>query len=70
MISNGEIQDVIDGYKNGINHVFAILIEKNRLDMADVLKRAGYKITDKNAVMSWIKYSTNDDLKYEVEKYL
>ena len=69
MIQNGELDSALDSYD--VNLLFANLIEKDRLDIADVLSDAGYKITNKKKVVDWLSAArVGDDKLYAVNEYL
>ena len=69
MLQNGEFKSAIESYD--INMVFATAIEKDRLDIADVVRNAGYKITNVKKVNDWLensKYKSDDKL-YSIRRY-
>ena len=69
MIQNGELDSALDSYD--INLLFANLIEKDRLDIADILSDAGYKIANKKKVLDWLNAArVSDDKLYSVNEYL
>jgi hypothetical protein len=69
MLSNGEFASALKSYD--INVLFGTLIEKGRLDIADILHDSGYKITDKDRVVRWVRAGKpDDDKEYAINRYL